>query len=524
MGCDPRSGTVDALLRRSARRHPERTAIRFSQRCWTYRDLDDVVTRAAAVLQGYGMKQGDRVAVFGANSDYYVVAFLAVLRAGLIHVPINNALRGQELRYLLEDCGAAAVLVDPGLAGAVSDVLDSMGAAESRTGTDPLAVPMLTLGDGSDSLIDQAQRSTADLQPMPVEDSGVAQILYTSGTTSRPKGAMMSHRALTYEYISSIMALDQSSDDNPLICMPLYHSAALHVHMMPYLSIGATIRLLEKPAIPEIMRYVAAESIRTIFLAPTVWTQIAEAQLDPEGLATLRKASYGASVMPAATLRKLQRQHPKLGFWNGFGQSEIGPLAAVLRPEEHHQRPGSCGRTVLFTEARVVDTSGADVPDGEVGELVYRSPQLCLGYWNNPEATAEAFRDNWFHSGDLVTRDAEGYLTFVDRIKDVINTGGVLVSSREVEDALCEHPAVSYAAVIATPDPKWIEAVTAAVVLAPHSPPATEMDLIAFVKERLASFKAPKRIHFLTELPVNPSGKVLKRELREQLCSPLGRM
>jgi fatty-acyl-CoA synthase len=446
MRCDPRSGTVDALLRRSARRHPERTAIRFSQRCWTYRELDEVVTRAAAVLQGYGMKQaiGSRCSVRTPTTMWW--RFLAVLRAGLIHVPINNALYGQELRYLLEDCGAAAVLVDPGLAGAVTDVLDSMGAAESRTGTDPLAVPMLTLDDGSDSLIDQGQRSSA------------------------------------------------------------------------------RTRLLEKPAIPEIMRYVAAESIRTIFLAPTMWTQIAEAQLDPQGLATLRKASYGASVMPAATLRKLQRQHPKLGFWNGFGQSEIGPLAAVLRPEEHHQRPGSCGRTVLFTEARVVDTSGADVPDGEIGELVYRSPQLCLGYWNNPEAMAEAFRDNWFHSGDLVTRDAEGYLTFVDRIKDVINTGGVLVSSREVEDALCEHPSVSYAAVIATPDAKWIEAVTAAVVLAPHSPPATEMDLIAFVKERLASFKAPKRIHFLTELPVNPSGKVLKRELREQLCSPLGRM
>ncbi|MGI9208613.1 MAG: AMP-binding enzyme, partial [Rhodococcus sp. (in: high G+C Gram-positive bacteria)] len=196
-----------------------------------------------------------------------------------------------------------------------------------------------------------------------------------------------------------------------------------------------------------------------------------------------------------------------------FGQSEIGPLACVLGPDEHADRPSSCGRAVLFVETRVVDAEGNDVPDGEPGEVLYRSPQLCLGYWENPDATAEAFRDGWFHSGDLVTRDPEGYITVVDRIKDVINTGGILVASREVEDALYTHGSVAEVAVIGTPDEKWIEAVTAVVVLKDgHT--VTERELVDHVRNRLAAFKVPKIVRFVDTLPRNQSGKLLKRELR----------
>jgi fatty-acyl-CoA synthase len=220
--------------------------------------------------------------------------------------------------------------------------------------------------------------------------------------------------------------------------------------------------------------------------------------------------------MPVPVLHKLQAHLPDAGFYNCFGQSEIGPLATVLRPEEHAQRPDSVGRAVLFVETRVVDPEMNDVAAGEVGEVIYRSPQLCSGYWGKPDETAEAFRGGWFHSGDLCRIDAEGYLFVVDRIKDVINTGGVLVASREVEDAIYQHEAVAEVAVVGVPHERWIEAI-AAVVVAKR--PVSADELIAFSRERLAVHKVPKSVHFVDELPKNASGKLLKRELRDRLSA-----
>ncbi|MEE2058325.1 acyl-CoA synthetase [Rhodococcus artemisiae] len=503
MSPDPRSSTVDAIVRRSAGRFPDRVALRFEDRTVTYRELDDAVSRAAAHLLSLGLGPGDRVAAYGTNSDAYVIGYLAAARAGLVHVPINYALRGEELSYLLGQSGARAILVDPALQANVDQVFPDV----------PARI-VLRLRDTDDSLLTLASAGDVPVVEADVADTDLVQLLYTSGTTSKPKGAMMTHRALVFEYTSSIVALDLAPDDNPLICMPLYHSAAMHVFMLPYLAIGATIRLLPAPDIPAILRIVEEESVGSLFLAPTVWVPLANhPDLDTRDLSSLRKAQYGASIMPVTVLNRLRERYPDLAFYNCFGQSEIGPLACVLRPEDHEARPSSCGKAILFVETRVVDTDGNDVPDGEPGEVLYRSPQLCLGYWENPEATAEAFRDGWFHSGDLVTRDTEGYITVVDRIKDVINTGGILVASREVEDALYLHSAVAEVAVIGTPDEKWIEAVTAVVVLK-DGQSTTERELIDHVKQRLAPFKVPKAVRFVDTLPRNQSGKLLKRELR----------
>jgi fatty-acyl-CoA synthase len=246
-----------------------------------------------------------------------------------------------------------------------------------------------------------------------------------------------------------------------------------------------------------------------------VWVPLANhPDLDAADLSSLTKAQYGASIMPVTVLNRLRERYPALGFYNCFGQSEIGPLATVLRPEEHAERPASAGRPILFVETRVVDESGHDVADGEPGEVLYRSPQLAQGYWDKPDETAEAFRGGWFHSGDLVVRDEAGYLTVVDRIKDAINTGGIMVASREVEDAVYTHPAVAEVAVIGVPDERWIEAIVACVVLKPDAAVA-EDELIAHVKDRLSSFKVPKAVRFIDALPRNQSGKILKRELRD---------
>nr|ACL11831.1 possible long-chain-fatty-acid-CoA ligase [Mycolicibacterium brisbanense] len=345
------------------------------------------------------------------------------------------------------------------------------------------------------------------------ESSDLAQLLYTSGTTSKPKGTMMSHGAFVAEYVSSVIALGFDRDDNPLVAMPLYHAAGMHVFMMPYLSVGATVHLMQRPDVPEILHRIERDRIGSLFLAPTVWVPLAnQPDLDERDLSSLRKAQYGASIMPVTVLNRLREKYPELAFYNCFGQSEIGPLATVLQPDEHAQRPASCGRAVFFVETRVVDTNGDDVADGEPGEVLYRSPQLCDGYWDDPEATAEAFKDGWFHSGDLVTQDAQGFITVVDRIRDAINTGGILVAAREVEDAIYTHPAVAEVAVIGVPDDKWIEAVCAVVVLKDDQVRAEE--IIEHVRGLLAPFKVPKTVRFVDQLPRNQSGKLLKRELR----------
>ncbi|MDX3378671.1 acyl-CoA synthetase [Streptomyces sp. ME02-6991-2A] len=495
-----RSSTVDGVLTRSARRTPERTAVRYADRAWTYGALDAAVSTAAAVLTGeHALHPGDRVASYAHNSDVYLIAFLACARAGLVHVPVNQNLTGDDLAYLLDQSGSALVLTDPDLADRI-----------------PAGRPVRALRDAPGSLLD-ALDTERPFTPERAPGSGdLVQLLYTSGTTALPKGAMMTHGALVHEYVSAITALGLAARDRPVHSLPLYHSAQMHVFLLPYLAVGAENIILDGPDAGRIFDLVEAGLADSLFAPPTVWIGLANHPDFPSrDLSALRKAYYGASIMPVPVLERLRARLPHLAFYNCFGQSEIGPLATVLGPDEHEGRMESCGRPVLFVEARVVDEEGREVPDGTPGEVVYRSPQLCTGYWDKPEETAEAFRDGWFRSGDLAVRDTEGYFTVVDRVKDVINSGGVLVASRQVEDALYTHPAVAETAVIGLPDERWIEAVTAVVVLRGE---ASDTELIGHAREKLAHFKAPKRVVFVDELPRNASGKILKRQLRDRLA------
>ncbi|MFZ4275807.1 acyl-CoA synthetase [Streptomyces arboris] len=495
-----RSSTVDGVLTRSARRTPERTAVRYADRAWTYGALDAAVSTAAAVLTGeHALHPGDRVASYAHNSDVYLIAFLACARAGLVHVPVNQNLTGDDLAYLLDQSGSALVLTDPDLADRI-----------------PAGRPVRALRDAPGSLLD-ALDTERPFTPERAPGSGdLVQLLYTSGTTALPKGAMMTHGALVHEYVSAITALGLAARDRPVHSLPLYHSAQMHVFLLPYLAVGAENIILDGPDAGRIFDLVEAGLADSLFAPPTVWIGLANHPDFPSrDLSALRKAYYGASIMPVPVLERLRARLPHLAFYNCFGQTEIGPLATVLGPDEHEGRMESCGRPVLFVEARVVDEEGREVPDGTPGEVVYRSPQLCTGYWDKPEETAEAFRDGWFRSGDLAVRDTEGYFTVVDRVKDVINSGGVLVASRQVEDALYTHPAVAETAVIGLPDERWIEAVTAVVVLRGE---ASDTELIGHAREKLAHFKAPKRVVFVDELPRNASGKILKRQLRDRLA------
>jgi fatty-acyl-CoA synthase len=410
---------------------------------------------------------------------------------------VNHNLTGDDLVYVLRQSGSSLVLADPALRDRV-----------------PGDFAVRVLRDTGDSLLTaladprefEADRSPGDL----------VQLLYTSGTTALPKGAMMTHRALVHEYVSAITALDLDEDDKPVHSLPLYHSAQMHVFLLPYLAVGAENTILDAPDAARIFELIEQGRADSLFAPPTVWIGLSNhPEFATRDLSALRKAYYGASIMPVPVLEGLRDRLPGLAFHNCFGQSEIGPLATVLGPKEHEGRMDSCGRPVRFVEAKVVDEDGADVPDGTPGEIVYRSPQLCEGYWDKPEETAEAFRDGWFRSGDLAVRDQEGYYTIVDRVKDVINSGGVLVASRQVEDVLYTHPSVAEAAVVGLPDERWIEAVTAVVV--PRDS-VTQEELVAHARRVLPGFKVPKRVLFVDELPRNASGKILKRELRDRFA------
>jgi len=503
--------TVGGVLERTARRVPSDLALTFADRRWTFAELDRGVGRVACGLLGLGLVPGDRVAAFGKNSDAYLLLYLGCARAGLIHVPVNFNARAAELTYLLTQSEPAAVFADP----ALEEHIDALGGAVGALRRASLERDVLAWA---------LHEGAAAHEERGVRDDDLVQLLYTSGTTSQPKGAMLTHRALVHEYASCIAALDLGPGDVPLHSLPLYHSAQMHVFLLPGLAVGATNHLVPAPDLDELLARVGRDGITSLFMPPTVWVGLAnhpgfaEADLSP-----LRKAYYGASIMPVPILQRLQARLPGVGFYNCFGQSEIGPLATVLRPEEHAQRPDSIGRSVLFVDTRVVDAEMRDVQPGERGEVVYRSPQLCTGYWGKPEETDEAFAGGWFHSGDLVRVDQEGYLFVVDRIKDVVNTGGVLVASREVEDALYGHPSVAEVAVVGLPHERWIEAIAAVVVLKEDVAPDT---LIAYAKEQLPAHKVPKSVHRVDELPKNASGKVLKRELRQKLggsASAVGR-
>ncbi|MAM63350.1 acyl-CoA synthetase [Maritimibacter sp. UBA3975] len=501
--------TIADALSRATRRFGDATALHFADRTWSFSDLYDAAGRVAAHLLAAGLSPGDRVAAYGRNSDAYLVLYLACCRGGFIHVPINYALVGRELRYILDNSGAQALFVDPALADLADDVLSAMP---------PLALTGTLHGGANADVLRLAQDSSiavpADLgEAIGPED--LVQLLYTSGTTAAPKGAMMSHRALLAEYTSCIVELGFSSADRALAGLPLYHSAQMHVFTLPQFLVGATTWLIEAPAPDLCLDLIERHAITSFFAPPTVWISLLRAPaFDERDLTSLQYVYYGASIMPVPVLQELRERLPGAAPYNCYGQSEIGPLATVLRPEEHADRPASAGRPIYNVETRLVDEDMRDVAPGEQGEIVHRSPQLLSGYWDKPEATAEAFAGGWFHSGDVGVRDEAGYITIVDRTKDIIKTGGTMVASREVEEVLFTHPAVHEVAVIALPHEKWVEAVTAVIVLRDGAE-VTEAELHDFAAENLAGFKLPKAVVFTDELPRNTAGKILKRELRE---------
>jgi fatty-acyl-CoA synthase len=329
---------------------------------------------------------------------------------------------------------------------------------------------------------------------------------------------MLTHDAVLWQYVSCVIDAEIAEADIALHALPLYHCAQLDVFFGPAIYMGSTNVITAKPVPDNLLPMIERLDITSFFAPPTVWIALLRSPLfDPAKLSRLAKGYYGASIMPVEVMKEIASRLPTLRLWNLYGQTEIAPLATMLGPDDQLRKPGSCGKAVRNVETRVVNDQMQDVMPGEIGEIVHRSPHLMQGYFHDDERTLAAFEGGWFHSGDLATIDEDGYITVVDRKKDMIKTGGENVASREVEEMIYRLPQVSEVAVIGLPDPKWVEAVTAVIVVkAGHE--LDEQTVISHCTQYMASFKAPKRVVFAASLPKNPSGKLLKRQLRQSLA------
>jgi fatty-acyl-CoA synthase len=511
-----RSHNLGDLLRRTAARSPGKLALVDAELRWSFADLDQAVNRTARAFAERDVGHGDRIAIVSHNCWQYVVASFALARLGAIMVPINFMLTGPEIAFILEHSGASGVITEGALLGPVRQAIDTAGLSGGLRGWIPSGGPASAAAPGWQDVCEWATSGDGGSLQVPVADDDPLRLMYTSGTEARPKGAILTSRALIAQYVSCIVDGGMEAGDVELHTLPLYHCAQLDCFLGPDIYLGATSVVLASPDPSAILRTVAAERITKFFAPPTVWISLLRhPDFDASDLSSLSKGYYGASAMPVEILREIQHRLPHIRLWNFYGQTEMAPLATILPPADQLLHAGSAGRPALNVETRVVDEDDRPVQPGTVGEIVHRSPQATCGYWNDPDKTAQAFRNGWFHTGDLGVFTPDGLLSVVDRKKDVIKSGGENVASREVEEAIYLHPDVAEVAVFGTPDPHWVEAVTAAVVLKPGSA-ATEASIIAHCREHLAAYKAPKRVVVVQSLPKNPSGKLLKRELRQR--------
>ncbi|MGK2881739.1 MAG: fatty-acid--CoA ligase FadD5 [Mycobacterium sp.] len=496
--------TRHALMQRDA------TALRFLGKTTTWGDLDRRVSALADALSRRGVGFGDRVLILMLNRPEFVETFLAANALGAIAVPINFRLTPPEIAFLVADCDARVVVTEPVLA----PVAVGVRGMESRLAT------VIVAGAASDDAIigyeDLIIEQGEHHELVDVPNDAPALIIYTSGTTGRPKGAVLTHTNLTGQTMTGLFTSGADlHNDVGFIGVPLFHIAGIG-NMLPGMFLGRPTVINPLGAFDpgQLLDTLEAEKVTGVFLVPAQWQAVCAAQQAKQRDIRLRVLSWGAAPASDTLLRQMSDTFPGTQILAAFGQTEMSPVTCMLLGEDALRKLGSVGTVIPTVSARVVDDDMNDVPVGEVGEIVYRAPTLMVGYWNNPEATAEAFHGGWFHSGDLVRMDADGYVWVVDRKKDMIISGGENIYCAEVENVLAGHPDIVEVAVIGRAHERWGEVPVA--VAAVSNAALTLDQLDGYLTERLARYKHPRGLEVVDALPRNPAGKVLKTELRSR--------
>jgi long-chain acyl-CoA synthetase len=489
---------VAHFLETSARRAPERTALVFGGRSLTYAELDRESGRVAAGLARLGLRPGERVCLHLANRPEFVLAYYACQKLGLTPVALNVTYVKDELAYIIRDSQAAAILSAPPFAAQLPDPGETQS-VRWRVGTgEPGAVAIEDLA------------ADPPLRAIDRDRDDVAAILYTSATTGRPKGVMLSHVNVVSNTHATVHHLRMTPDDRGLCALPLFHCFGQNFIMNALVAAGGTLVLHERFVPAEFLGAIGRHRVTILYAVPTMYIVLLAADLAAHDLTSLRLTFSAAAMLPGDVEQRWTAA-TGLPVSQGYGLTESSPFATYNH--EHAPRPGSVGTPIENVEVRVVDEQDQEVPDGTLGELVIRGPNVMLGYLGKPEDTATALRGGWLHSGDIGHRDVDGYFHVVDRVKDMINVAGFKVFPREVEEVLFAHPAVAEVAVLGRPDPVKGEVVRACVVVRPgHA--VTAGELIERCRGRVASYKVPVVVEFLTALPKSPTGKILKKNLR----------
>jgi fatty-acyl-CoA synthase len=480
------------LIAHHAERFPDRLALSYEDDEITYGDLVARTQRTAGVLRESGIERGDVLAVLLHNAPSFIDVMCACAHLGAIFMPLNWRLAAPELRYIVEHAGAKAIVTEPEL--------------ES-----------LTTGlDGVARLQDLSADATPVADAAPVAGDDVLRLMYTSGTTSRPKGVMISYDNLYWKCAAHVVELDMTAADRGLACGPLYHVGALDITATNMLYVGGSIHILRKFDATAALDAIERRSLTNVWLAPAMVNLIlAEPTLAQRDCTSIRLIADGGEKMPLPLIEKVLKAFPNAWFADAYGLTETVSGDTYLDKGRSVDKLGSVGKPVLFTDVCIQGDDDVPLPAGEVGEICLRGPKVFKGYWRDADATANAIRGGWFHTGDLGYLDDDGFLFIVDRLKDMIVSGGENIASLEVERVVYEHPSVLEAAVVASPHERWNEVPVAYVVLR-EGETVDEDALAEFCGARLAKFKTPKGFRFLDALPRNPSGKVLKRVLREQ--------
>lgn len=489
---------IGSWPRRRARKTPDRVAMAHDGRELTYQQLYERVTRLAHVLRDdLGVSRGDRVGYLGANHPAFLETLFAVSALGAVFVPLNTRLSGREFTYMLEDSGAIAL------------VSGTEYEATARSVTGQLGIALLPLGDGYEAALAGADDRPFD-EPVGSDDPCI--IMYTSGTTGAPKGATLSHGNVIWNCYNVLVDIDLAADEATLVTAPMFHVAALNMTCLPTLLKGGRV-ILEPRFDPErVLDVIEHDRVTFLFGVPTMYQTIAASpRWAKADLTSLRILLCGGAPVPSALIRTYLERG--LSFIQGYGMTEATAGVLCLDKEVTARKVGSAGVPHFFTDVRLVAPDLTEAGPGERGEVVIAGAHVCLGYWGRPEATAEAFVDGWFRSGDVAVIDEQGYAFIVDRVKDMFVSGGENVYPAEVENVLYGHPAVAECAILGVPDEKWGEVGKAVVVLRPGAE-ADADELLAFVAGRLGKYKVPKTVEFTDVLPRNATGKILKTELR----------
>lgn len=503
------------MIRRTCYHHPDKTALVFGDKSLTYSELEAESNRVANALLDLGVKKYDRVAILAHNTVHHVLTWLGCCKIGAVYLAINYLLKGNDISYCINHSESRVFVVEDALHELVTDVLDDMKTVQSFLWSDDMA--------GQAPPEDRFRNFETWYKGYPADEPKAnlrieepCQMTYTSGTESLPKGVIISNQALMAQYMGAIIDGNYDANDVSVNALPIYHCAQRDVFMNPLFWVGGT-NILTTPDIGNILKVIDKHRATMFFAPPTVWIgMLRHPEFDTYDLTCMKKCYYGASIMPVEVLKEMLERLPGAGIYNYYGQTELAPYHTILKAEDALAKLGSAGMGGLNMETRLEDDLGNPVHAVDTpGEICGRGPHAMIMYYKDPEKTEAAMGSGWFHSGDIGVLDDDRYLSVVDRKKDMIKTGGENVSTREVEEIIYLDPRVEEVAVIGVDHAKWVEAVTA-VVVPRQGETISEAEIVALCREHLAAFKTPRKVIFTEALPKTPTGKILKRNMRDQ--------